>query len=73
MEEKITKTSELVDLLKKLHDNEYAGVSGYLQGVLNSIEKEYPQTLDLIEHYIKVVAEEIEVENKYKSFDGYEH
>ena len=57
--EPTTKTEELVELLKKLYDNEYAGVSGYLQGVLISIEKEYPETLATIKYFITQVGQEM--------------
>lgn len=49
-------TEELVELLKELHNNEYAGVSGYLQGVLKSIENEYPQTKETIQYFINQVV-----------------
>jgi hypothetical protein len=59
--EPITKTEELVKLLKELHNNEYAGVSGYLQGVLKSVEKEYEGSKQLLEHFIGAVKEELEI------------
>jgi hypothetical protein len=57
----MTKTEELVTLLKELHNNEYAGVSGYLQGVLKSVEKEYEGSKQLLEHFIGAVKEELEI------------
>ena len=62
--EPITNTEELVNLLKELHDNEYAGVSGYLQGVLKTIENEYPQTKETIQYFINQVG--IDLNNKRK-------
>lgn len=62
--EPITNTEELVNLLKELHDNEYAGVSGYLQGVLKTIENEYPQTKESIQYFINQVG--IDLNNKRK-------
>lgn len=59
-----TNTEELVALLKELHDNEYAGVSGYLQGVLKTIENEYPQTKESIQYFINQVG--IDLNNKRK-------
>jgi hypothetical protein len=56
-----TKTEELVELLKELHNNEYAGVSGYLQGVVSSFEKEYKSAEDLLQHFIDAVQEEVNI------------
>jgi len=56
-----TKTEELVELLKELHNNEYAGVSGYLQGVVSSFEKEYKSAEDLLQHFIDAVQEEVSI------------
>jgi len=59
-----TKTEELVDLLKELyHDDQYAGVSGYLQGVLMSFEKEYKSAESLLDHYIEAVKEDLQIKN----------
>lgn len=54
-----TKTDELVSLLKELHNNEYAGVSGYLQGVVSSFEKEYKSAEDLLQYFIDAVKQEL--------------
>jgi len=56
-----TKTEELVELLKELHNNEYAGVSGYLQGVVSSFEKEYKSAENLLQHFIDAVQEEVNI------------
>jgi hypothetical protein len=57
-----SKTEELVDLLKELYaDDQYAGVSGYLQGVLMAFEKEYKSAEDLLNHYIEAVSEELSI------------
>jgi hypothetical protein len=56
-----TKTEELVELLKELHNNEYAGVSGYLQGVVGSFEKEYRSAENLLQHFIDSVQEEVNI------------
>jgi hypothetical protein len=58
-----TKTDELVDLLKELHNNEYAGVSGYLQGVVGSFEKEYKSAEDLLQYFIDAVKQELSFKN----------
>jgi hypothetical protein len=58
-----TKTDELVALLKELHNNEYAGVSGYLQGVVVSFEREYKSASDLLQHFIDAVKEELAIKN----------
>jgi hypothetical protein len=59
-----TKTEELVALLKELHaDNQYAGVSGYLQGVVSSFEKEYPSATDLLQYFIDAVKEDLAIKN----------
>ena len=59
-----TKTEELVDLLKELYaDDQYAGVSGYLQGVLMSFEKEYKSADSLLDHYIEAVKEDLSIKN----------
>ncbi len=59
-----TKTEELVELLKELyHDDQYAGVSGYLQGVLMSFEKEYKSAESLLDHYIEAVKEDLSIKN----------
>jgi hypothetical protein len=59
-----TKTEELVALLKELHsDNQYAGVSGYLQGVVSSFEKEYTSATDLLQYFIDAVKEELAIKN----------
>ena len=59
-----TKTEELVELLKELyHDDQYAGVSGYLQGVLMSFEKEYKSADSLLDHYIEAVKEDLSIKN----------
>jgi hypothetical protein len=62
--EPMTKTEELVMLLKELHNNEYAGVSGYLQGVVGSFEKEYKSAENLLQHFIDAVKEELSIKNK---------
>ncbi len=63
MEPKL-KTEELVDLLKELYaDDQYAGVSGYLQGVLMSFEKEYKSAENLLDHYIEAVKEDLSIKN----------
>ena len=56
-----TKTDELVTLLKELHNNEYSGVSGYLQGVVASFEREYKSAEDLLEYFINAVKEELAI------------
>jgi hypothetical protein len=56
-----TKTDELVSLLKELHNNEYAGVSGYLQGVVVSFEREYKSASNLLQHFIDAVREELAI------------
>jgi hypothetical protein len=58
-----TKTDELVALLKELHNNEYAGVSGYLQGVVSSFEKEYKSAEDLLQYFIDAVKQELSFKN----------
>jgi len=58
-----TKTEELVELLKELHNNEYAGVSGYLQGVVSSFEKEYKSAENLLQHFIDAVQQEVNIKN----------
>jgi len=59
-----TKTEELVELLKELYcDDQYAGVSGYLQGVLMSFEKEYKSAESLLDHYIEAVKEDLSIKN----------
>jgi len=58
-----TKTEELVALLKELHNNEYAGVSGYLQGVVSSFEKEYKSAENLLQHFIDAVQQEVNIKN----------
>jgi hypothetical protein len=59
-----TKTEELVELLKELYaDDQYAGVSGYLQGVLMAFEKEYKSAESLLDHYIEAVTEELSIKN----------
>jgi hypothetical protein len=64
MEPKL-KTEELVDLLKELYaDDQYAGVSGYLQGVLMSLEKECDSSVKkLLNHYIEAVKEDLSIKN----------
>jgi 3-hydroxyacyl-CoA dehydrogenase len=63
MEPKL-KTEELVELLKELYaDDQYAGVSGYLQGVLMSFEKEYKSAGNLLDHYIEAVKEDLSIKN----------
>jgi hypothetical protein len=61
--EPANKTDELVALLKELHNNEYAGVSGYLQGVVSSLEREYKSAEDLLQHFIDAVKEELHIKN----------
>jgi hypothetical protein len=58
-----TKTDELVALLKELDNNEYAGVSGYLQGVVSSFEKEYKSAEDLLQYFIDAVKQELSFKN----------
>jgi 3-hydroxyacyl-CoA dehydrogenase len=60
-----TKTEELVELLKELYaDDQYAGVSGYLQGVMMSLEKECDAPAKkLLDHYIEAVTEELSIKN----------
>jgi hypothetical protein len=56
-----TKTDELVKLLKKLYpSDQYAGVSGYLQGVLLTLEKEYKSAPDILQGFIDSVKEDID-------------
>jgi hypothetical protein len=60
VEEKVTKTAELVNLLKKLYPgDQYAGVSGYLQGVMMTLENEYKSAPDIIQNFIDIVTEEL--------------
>jgi len=55
-----TKTDELVELLKKRYpDEQYAGVSGYLQGVVLLFEKEYKTATNLLQRFIDSVNNEL--------------
>jgi len=58
-----TKTDELIALLKELYNNEHSGVSGYLQGVVVSFEREYKSATDLLQHFIDAVKEELSIKN----------
>ena len=61
------KTDELVELLKQLYsEDDYAAVSGYLHGILISVEKEYKSAESLLNHYINAVKEDLVNERRFK-------